>query len=78
MYSKYKEATNRFVEYMKSACPLEFGAIDTANALMTASDVLSDTGHAMDRSILNDLKLGIRIRNRVAKSIYGGGDDGHK
>ncbi len=50
----------------------------SANSLLAASDVLFNTGHVMDRSILRDLKLAIRIRTRVQKSVYSGGDAGHK
>jgi len=39
---------------------------------------MAETGHVMDKSILRDLKLAIRIRSRVAKSVYGGGDAGHR
>ncbi len=78
VYARYKNATKRFQNYMKNACPSEMEDGVTANSLMAASDVLVNTGHVMDRSILKDLKLSIRIRSRVATSVYGGGDAGHK
>ena len=76
VYSRYKKATNRFVDYMAKARPSEMEA--SANSLMAASDALANTDHDMERSILNDLKLAIRVRTRVAKSVYDGGDEGHK
>ena len=78
VYSRYKKATTRFFEYMEKVCPSEMGKGKSTNSLMAASDVLANTGHIMDRSILKDLKLAICMRTKVAKSVYGGGDAGHK
>jgi hypothetical protein len=80
VYSRYKKATNRFIEYMTKICPSEMGegGSRSTSSLLAAADWMAGTGHGMERSVLRDLKLAIRIRTRVAKSVYGGGDAGHK
>ena len=80
IYSRYKNATKRFIGYMETACPSEMGNDHqhSTNSLLAATDYLVATNHVIDNSILKDLKLAIRIRSRVAKSVYGGGDAGHK
>ena len=80
VYSRYKKATNRFIEYMAKSCPSEMGqgGSRSTSSLLAAVDWMAGTGHIMERSVLRDLKLAIRIRTRVAKSVYVGGDAGHK
>jgi len=78
VYSRYKKATNRFIQYMMGKCPEEIRGARTVDALCTAADWMEGQKHILPRSVLQDLKLAIRIRSRVAKSMYGGGDSGHK
>jgi hypothetical protein len=39
---------------------------------------MAETNHILDHGVLSDLKLSIRLRSRVASSVFGGGDAGHK
>ena len=48
------------------------------NLLLAGADWMAGTGHIMERSVVRDLKPEIRIHTRVANSVYGGGDAGHK
>jgi len=64
---------------MRQACPSIMGEGEIcANSLMVASDAIANTNHVMERSILKDLKVAIRVRAKVANSYYSGGDEGHK
>ena len=79
IYSRYKAATKRFTDYMKEKTPSSLVTDGSSvNFLIQAADWMYKTNHTMDVSILRDLKLAIRVRTRVAKSIFGGGDGGHK
>ena len=78
VYSRYKDATNRFFQYMIQQTPEDVRGKPSVNALVVAADWMVEQGHPMDAMILKDLKLAIRIRSRVAKSVYGGGDSSHK
>ena len=83
MFSRYKAATKRFVEYMVDSVPESVqGNRKSVNFLYTAVDwmIISSENNdfVLDASILKDLKLAIRVRARVAKSFFGGGDGGHK
>ncbi|VEU38599.1 unnamed protein product [Pseudo-nitzschia multistriata] len=85
VYCRYKAATNRFVAYLIEQCPSVMGQREGSSndnyaidSLMEASDMLANTVHTIDRYVLSDLKLAIRIRSKVARSVYGGGDIGHK
>mmetsp|Transcript_54298 Transcript_54298/g.162487 ORF Transcript_54298/g.162487 Transcript_54298/m.162487 type:complete len:927 (-) Transcript_54298:214-2994(-) len=78
VYSRYKKATESFIRYMMDQCPEEIRGARTVDALCTVADWMEGQRHILPRSILQDLKLAIRIRSRVAKSVYGGGDSGHK
>lgn len=80
IYTKYKDATDRFFHYMMDQCPVSIrGEQKSVNSLLIAADWMADTRHVItDRSILNDLRLAIRTRHKVAKSVFGGGDAGHK
>lgn len=75
LYSKYKESTNRFVRFMKDNAPFE---ISNVNSLCMAADWMDETRFQLDPLVLRDLKRAIRYRDRVAKSVFEGGDDGHK
>jgi len=50
----------------------------SVNCLVSAADWMTETVHIVDPIILKVLKLCIRIRSRVAKSSFRGGDTGHK
>lgn len=79
IYSCYKSATHRFLQYMRDNVPKNLIDGDTSvNFLLTAADWMSSQSHVLDPYVMRDLKLCIRMRNRVAKSMFGGGDDGHK
>jgi len=79
IYARYKSATRRFLQYMRGNVPKEeIGDDTTCNFLLTAADWMIANSHILDINIMRDLKLCIRMRNRVAKSMFGGGDSGHK
>jgi len=79
LYSRYKSATRRFLDYMRTHVPQDIiGGDASVNFLLTAADWMAETSHAVDPIILKDLKLCIRMRTRVAQSMFGGGDVGHK
>mmetsp|Transcript_21263 Transcript_21263/g.46147 ORF Transcript_21263/g.46147 Transcript_21263/m.46147 type:complete len:856 (-) Transcript_21263:813-3380(-) len=65
---------------MRTNVPNEIvgGYGDTVNFLLPAADWMRAHNHAIDPTIVRDLKLCIRMRRRVADSIFGGGDGGHK
>jgi hypothetical protein len=84
VYQRYKNATKRFVAYMEKQAHA-FGASllpdktkMSVSTLLTIADRMHCDGHTMDPLALKDLKLMIRIRSRVANSVFGGGDPGHK
>ena len=82
VYQRYKDATKRFFAYMKKQATAR-GVITaeselSVNTLVTIVDEMHDAGHTMDPLALRDLKMSIRIRSRVAKSVFGGGDSGHQ
>ncbi len=83
VYQRYKNATKRFVTYMEKQARA-FGASIlpektkmSVSMLLTVADRMNGDGSAVDPLALKDLKLTIRIRSRVAKSVFGGGDTGH-
>jgi len=79
IYARYKSATRRFLQYMRGNVPQdEIGDDSTCNFLLTAADWMIANSHSLDANIMRDLKLCIRMRNRVARSMFGGGDSGHK
>ena len=77
IYLCYKSATRRFLKYMRDNVPKHLIEDDTSiNFLLTAADWMSANSQILDPNVMKDLKLCIRMRNRVAKSMFGGGDDG--
>ncbi|KAK1738247.1 Kazal-like domain-containing protein [Skeletonema marinoi] len=79
IYSCYKSATRRFLKFMRDNVPTSLIEDDTScNFLLTAADWMSANSQILDPNVMKDLKLCIRMRNRVAKSMFGGGDGGHK
>lgn len=77
VYQRYKDATRRFIAYMEKQGIPE-GCTMSVNTLMIIADQMQEERRTVDPLALKDLKLSIRIRSRVAKSLFGGGDSGHK
>lgn len=88
VYRRYKDATKRFFACMEkqalaagvllpssSECTKTFMSVNT---LIIIADYMENEQCTMDPLALKDLKLTIHIRTRVAKSVFGGGDSGHK
>ena len=89
IYARYKSATRRFLEYIRRNVPNDIiiardnnadeGTATTGiNFLLPAVDWMRAHNHAIDAKILRDLRLCIRMRRRVADSVFGGGDEGHR
>ena len=80
MYSRYKRATNRFMKYMRENVPTAVidGEENTVIYLLYAAEWMVASSYAIDPVVLEDLKLSIRMRKRVANSYFGGGDATHK
>eukprot|EP00956_Cyclotella_meneghiniana_P042170 scaffold248385_cov69-Cyclotella_meneghiniana.AAC.1 len=80
LYSRYKVATKRFVEYMRKHVPEELieGEENQVIFLLAAADWMAATSFNIDPCVVRDLKLSIRMRKRVAQSYFGGGDATHK
>ena len=77
IYTRYKDATRRFLEYMRGNVPSDESATDI-NFLLAAAEHMRETNRPVDRCALRDLRLCIRMRRRVADSMFGGGDAGHR
>jgi len=83
-YSLYKEATKRVFEYLKEYTQEKQTGQDDESMIMNvkslvmAADRMAEGSIPVGPDILKDLKFAIRIRSRVARSVYGGGDSGHK
>lgn len=86
IYQRYKEATNRFQQSLQRLVPA--GIFENikkktgVNALIDAVDYLKEQQEQgnpveLDPQMLEDLKVALRVRKRVAASISGGGDEGH-
>lgn len=82
LYARYKAATRRFLDYMRARAPADVVGTDDGRGdikfLLSAADWMSDADCAVDAAVLRDLKLCIRMRKRVADSVFGGGDAGHR
>ncbi|KAL7515360.1 hypothetical protein ACHAXN_013319 [Cyclotella atomus] len=79
-YSRYKRATNRFMDYMRKNVPRAVIEGEEKNVifLLYAADWMMSSSHTLDPKVLKDLRVSIRMRKRVAKSYFGGGDATHK
>ncbi|KAI2512098.1 hypothetical protein MHU86_2386 [Fragilaria crotonensis] len=78
IYFRYKEATKRVKERLRSMVPEEIFREEHVRCLVDAVDYLEANSIAnIPVSLMNDLKLAIRVRQRVATSKYQGGDAGH-
>ena len=78
LYSKYKAATVRFLDYMRENSSERDNGEFTVNSLFNAVNFMTETNHILNPVALRDLTISIRLRSRVAKSAFGGGDAGHK
>ena len=79
VYSRYKDATNRFVKFLLGNTPESVpGNRNSVDFLITAAEWMEENRFLIEKAVLVHLKLAIRMRARVAKSVYGGGDKGHR
>ena len=78
LYSKYKAATVRFLDYMRENSSERDNGEFTVNSLFNAVNFMTETNHILNPVALRDLTISIRLRSRVAKSAFGGRDAGHK
>ena len=81
LYKRYKLATQRFISYMRVNTPdsvVDSKQKDIISFLLTAADWMAESRHVLDPVVWKDLKMSIRVRSRVSRSIFGGGDLGHK
>ena len=80
IYARYKAATRRFLNYMKANVPDDIVGDGSSgiNFLLPAAEYLRDRRKSIDPRVLRDLRLCIRMRRKVADSVFGGGDAGHK
>jgi hypothetical protein len=77
LYIRYKRATSNFKQAMERLVPAEIFE-DTAEGLVRAAEYIADHMTSVDQTIMDDLKLAIRVRQRVAASAtYGDSDAGH-
>lgn len=84
VYSRYKAATKRVFEYLE-AYAREKNNLENdepmamhVDSLVIAADWMAESNIPVDSDILKDLKFAIRVRSKVARNVYGGGDSGHK
>jgi hypothetical protein len=75
LYIRYKKSTQRFKDSLQGMVPSEIWS-DGVKAFLDAADHVVKVGMEVEKHILNDLKLLIRILNRVAVDKYDGGDAG--
>ena len=77
LYTRYKSATERFLRFMKSTVPEDLQS-DNVSFLLSGADWMAENETEVPAFVLADLRLSIRMRKRVAKSFFDGGDGGHK
>jgi hypothetical protein len=78
IYYRYKDATKRVKERLRSMVPDDVFRDESVQCLVDAVDYLEANNITIiPLSLMNDLKLAIRVRQRVATSKYQGGDAGH-
>jgi hypothetical protein len=79
VYTRYKKATQEFVNFMIQNTPeWVTGNRNSVDFLLTAADWMVENRFEIHPTVLNDLKLAIRLRKRAGESVFGGGDLGHK
>jgi hypothetical protein len=76
-YVRYKSSTNRFIATLKSMVPSEKFKFDSVNELMNVVQYVRDNDVRVERQLLSDLKVAIRLRKDVANLNYSGGDKKH-
>jgi hypothetical protein len=78
LYMRYKRATRHFKQALENLVPVGIYA-DTLVGLLNAADYVAEHLTAVEKPILDDLKLAIRVRKLVTSSGYYGadGDDEH-
>ena len=78
IYVRYKDATRRVKESLRSMVPETIFHDDHVRCFMSAVDYLEENSITnIPPSLMDDLKVAIRVRQRVATSKYDGGDAGH-
>jgi hypothetical protein len=78
LYIQYKKCTLRFKETLQSMVPPEIFQFDNVSALMSAAEYVAENDLvASQPQLLDDLKVAISARKRVAMDIFDGGDEGH-
>ena len=63
---------------MRENVPEDIGSMKSVNFLLPAVDWMANNNHVIDPMILIDLKRCVRMRHRVAESVFGGGDKSHQ
>jgi hypothetical protein len=78
LYSRYKKATMRFKEAVEAMVPSEVYCEGNTEQLMDAAEyIANDENVFLEPTFMQDLRLTLRVRKRVARSMEGGGDEGH-
>mmetsp|Transcript_24724 Transcript_24724/g.60736 ORF Transcript_24724/g.60736 Transcript_24724/m.60736 type:complete len:1046 (-) Transcript_24724:1887-5024(-) len=78
LYARYKKATLRFKEKLIELVPSDIYGEGSTIQLMDAAEYLANNDKIeLEASFMKDLKLTLRVRQRVSKSMGVGGDDGH-
>lgn len=78
LYARYKKATHRFKEKLIELVPSSiYGEGNTIQLMDSAEYLANNDKIELEASFMKDLKLTLRVRQRVAKSMEGNGDDGH-
>ncbi|KAL3932668.1 MAG: hypothetical protein SGBAC_010740 [Bacillariaceae sp.] len=78
LYARYKKATHRFKEKLIELVPSDIYGEGNTIQLMDAAEYLANNDKIeLETSFMKDLKLTLRVRQRVSKSMGGEGDDGH-
>lgn len=72
-YKRYKRATQRFREGLRSLVKLPVGSVDE---LLDAVDKIAESALPVQQSIVSDLEFAIRIRQRVSR-LFPVADEGH-
>lgn len=78
VYDRYKQATKRFKEslFVEAGFSKDKTKI-LVDDLMDAADLVAGQQREVDPLLIQDLKLALRVRKRVAESVFQGGDAGH-
>jgi hypothetical protein len=78
LYVRYKKCTKRFKETLQAMVPAEIFSFDSVSALMTAAEYVAKNDLIqVEPQLLEDLRVAIRVRKRVALDQFAGGDEGN-